>query len=344
LTGKTTLINYLLGRNYPGMQVGPEPTTDRFVVLMHNKDESIIPGNVFVSDPKHQFCPLRKFGNTFLKRLQCSEFNSSLLETITIVDTPGILSGETKSIDRGYDINGVFESLSEVSDRVILLFDPHKLDISDEFKMIIGALCGNEDKIRVVLNKADMIDQQQLIRAYGALMWSLGRIFKKPEVVRVYIGSFWNQSTPYESNRKLFDAEEQDLFDDIISMPRNAVLRKLDYLIRRSQSAKIHAYLISELYNEKPYFFTDENKLALIERLSIIYKKIEKIYGFPSDDFPNLKQIQEKLKRLDFSKFKSLNHDLIDSIDKMRTHDIPRLLSIIQEEQQAKQDTTHTEL
>jgi predicted GTPase len=70
------------------------------------------------------------------------------------------------------------------SDIILLLFDPHKLDISDEFKQVINAMTGNEEKIRVCLNKADSIDQQQLLRVYGALMWSLGKVIKNPEVVR----------------------------------------------------------------------------------------------------------------------------------------------------------------
>ena len=36
--------------------------------------------------------------------------------------------------------------------------------------------------MRIVLNKSDSIDQQQLMRVYGALMWSLGKVFKSPEV------------------------------------------------------------------------------------------------------------------------------------------------------------------
>ena len=124
-------------------------------------------------------------------------------------------------------------------DRIILLFDAHKLDISDEFSEVIKALKNHEDKIRVVLNKADQIETQQLMRVYGALMWSLGKIINTPEVVRVYIGSFWSHPLLIPDNRKLFEAEEQDLFKDIQSLPRNAALRKLNDLIKRARLAKV---------------------------------------------------------------------------------------------------------
>jgi EH domain-containing protein 1 len=47
-TGKTTFIKYLLGREYPGIHIGPEPTTDRFVVVMHGPEDRRIPGNTLV--------------------------------------------------------------------------------------------------------------------------------------------------------------------------------------------------------------------------------------------------------------------------------------------------------
>ena len=35
---------------------------------------------------------------------------------------------------------------------------------------------------RILLNKADSLDQQTLLRVYGALMWSLGKVIRTPEV------------------------------------------------------------------------------------------------------------------------------------------------------------------
>lgn len=55
----------------------------------------------------------------------------------------------------------------------------------------------------------------------------------------MYIGSFWAQPLLVPDNRKLFEAEEQDLFLDIQSLPRNAALRKLNDLIKRARLAKV---------------------------------------------------------------------------------------------------------
>ena len=43
--GKTSFIRYLLGRDFPGQRIGPEPTTDRFTVLINGPEERVIPGN-----------------------------------------------------------------------------------------------------------------------------------------------------------------------------------------------------------------------------------------------------------------------------------------------------------
>lgn len=92
---------------------------------------------------------------------------SQLLDHVTFIDTPGVLSGEKQRTQRSYNFTGVVQWFAQRSDLILLLFDPHKLDISDEFKRVIGALRGQDDKIRVVLNKADQVDTQQVGHAPG---------------------------------------------------------------------------------------------------------------------------------------------------------------------------------
>ena len=73
-TGKSTFIRFLIDADYPGLRVGPEPTTDKFVVVMHGdargRDGTVIPGNAVTIDNVMGFQSLAKFGSAFLNRFQ----------------------------------------------------------------------------------------------------------------------------------------------------------------------------------------------------------------------------------------------------------------------------------
>ena len=84
-----------------------------------------------------------------------------------------------------------------------------------------------------------MMTHQQLMRVYGALMWSLARILQNPEVSRVYVGSFWNQPLQFTGNRELFEAEQDDLFNELQGLPRFAMVRRLNDLIKRAKAVKV---------------------------------------------------------------------------------------------------------
>ncbi|KAJ6611639.1 hypothetical protein lerEdw1_015208, partial [Lerista edwardsae] len=227
----------------------------------------------------------------------------------------------------GYDFEAVLEWFAERVDRIILFFDARELDISDEFSVVIKALKNHKDKIRVVLNKADQIGTQQLMRVYGALMWSLGKIINTPEVVRVYIGSFWSQPLHIATNQKLFEAEEEDLFKDIQSLPLNAALWKLNNLIKRAHLAKVHAYIISSLKKEMPNVFGKASKKKeLVNNLGEIYLKIEREHQISPGDFPNLCKMKGQLLAQDFRKFQPLKQQLLDAVDTLLANDLAQLM------------------
>jgi GTPase SAR1 family protein len=186
--GKTTFIKYIIEDSFPGERVGPEPTTEKFVAIMGGKEERLTPGHAAAISSEFPFSGLQKFGGSFLNKFEVAQINNPIMERLMLVDTPGVLSGEKQRIGRSYEFSDVVKWFASKADRIILLFDAHKLDISDEFQEAINALKGNDDKVRVVLNKADKVGKQELMRIYGALMWSLGRVIASPEAPRVYIG------------------------------------------------------------------------------------------------------------------------------------------------------------
>eukprot|EP00922_Rhytidocystis_sp_ex-Travisia-forbesii_P058214 GHVS01086091.1.p1 GENE.GHVS01086091.1~~GHVS01086091.1.p1 ORF type:complete len:589 (+),score=65.39 GHVS01086091.1:2377-4143(+) len=331
-TGKTTFIKHLLEREYPGLRIGPEPTTDRFVAVMDGNHEQVVPGNASVVDPAKPFSQLSNFGNTFLMRFECAVLPSLVLRGITLIDTPGVLSG-TKQTSRGYDFEGVIGWFAERVDLILLIFDAHKLDISDEFRRCINSIRGNDSKIRILLNKADLVSNQQLMRVYGALMWSLGKVIPTPEVTRVYIGSFWDQPLHIDENRKLFEAEANDLFSDIAQLPRNAAVRKLNDFIKRVRLAKVHALLLNYLRKQMPMWGKEAKKKQLIQNLQGVYQVVSQEHGVPIGDFPPISLMQEKLTIFDWHKIPKLDTKRMAMIDDMMSKQIPLLMKLIPAEE-----------
>ncbi|XP_051198864.1 EH domain-containing protein 1 [Lolium perenne] len=330
-TGKTTFIKHLLKTSYPGAHIGPEPTTDRFVVVMSGPDERTIPGNTLAVQADMPFSGLTTFGTSFLSKFECSQMPHPLLEHITFVDTPGVLSGEKQRTQRSYEFTGVTSWFAAKCDLILLLFDPHKLDISDEFKRVIGSLRGHDDKIRVVLNKADQIDTQQLMRVYGALMWSLGKVLNTPEVSRVYIGSF-NDKPVKESavgpiGKELFEKEQDDLLSDLKDIPKKACDRRINEFVKRARAAKIHAYIIGHLKNQMPTMMGKAKaQQRLIDNLEDEFAKVQREHHLPAGDFPFVDHFRDVLGGYSIDKFEKVKPKMIQAVDDMLGYDIPELL------------------
>ncbi|CAL9095562.1 unnamed protein product [Musa textilis] len=331
-TGKTTFIKHLLKCDYPGARIGLEPTTDKFTIVMSGPNERTIFGNTIALQTDMPFTGLTKFGTEFLSKFECSQMPHSLLEHITFVDTPGVLSGEKQRIHRSYDFTGVTSWFAAKCDLIILLFDPHKIDISDEFNNVIRSLHGHEDKIRVVLNKADQVDTEQLIRVNRALIWSLAKVLpNRPEVMRIYNGSFNDKPTNNVGVdpilKKVFEREQNDLLSDLKDIPNNVCDLKIRAFVRRAKAAKVHAYIISHLKNKMPIILGKAMaQQRLIDNLENEFAEVRRKYNLPLGDFPDVQRFKEALSGHNIDEFKKLKPKMIQAVDVMLTSDIPQLL------------------
>ncbi|KAL6763258.1 P-loop containing nucleoside triphosphate hydrolase protein [Haematococcus lacustris] len=330
-TGKTTFIKYLLGRDYPGSHIGPEPTTDRFVVVYHGLEERRVPGNTLAVQPDKPYQGLASFGTGFLSRFEGSQCPARLLEEITLVDTPGVLSGEKQRIERSYNFVEIARWFAARCDLIFLLFDPYKLDISDEFKQVITAMRGHDDKVRVILNKADQVDQQQLMRVYGALMWSLGKVFRSPEVCRVYVGSF-NSDAPISEaknpyGRTLFEAEQKELLASLYDIPQRSCDRKINEFVKRVRACKMHLLLVGHLRKQMPSMFGKEAaQKKLLQDLPAQFTQVMREHHLPQGDFPDPARFGEIMGAFDLLAFPKLTKEMLKQIDNVLSVDIPNLV------------------
>ncbi|RWV97443.1 hypothetical protein GW17_00039767 [Ensete ventricosum] len=331
-TGKTTFIKHLLKCDYPGARIGLEPTTDKFVIVTSGPNERTIFGNTIVLQRDMPFTGLTKFGTEFLSKFECSQMPHSLLEHITFVDTPGVFSGEKQRIQRSYDLAGVTSWFAAKCDLIILMFDPHKIDISEEFNNVIKSLHGHEDKIRVVLNKADQVDTDQLFRVNHALIWSLAKVLpNRPEVMPIYNGSFNDKSTnnvDVDPNlKKVCERDQNDLLSEFKDIPNNICDLKIRALVRRAKAAKVHAYIISHLKNKMPIIFGKAAaQRRLIDNLENEFAEVQRKHNLLVGDFPNVQHFKEVLSGHNIDEFKKLKPKMIRAVDVVLTYDIPELL------------------
>uniref|UniRef100_A0A6B2L2R4 EH domain-containing protein n=1 Tax=Arcella intermedia TaxID=1963864 RepID=A0A6B2L2R4_9EUKA len=330
-TGKTSFVRYLTKKNYPGIRIGPEPTTDKFIAIMYGEDERIIPGNALSLDLDKPFTFASNLGNGFLTKFEASFTPSEILKTLTFIDTPGILSGEKQRL-REYDFPECAKWFANNSDMIILIFDGFKLDISDEVKEVIKALHGNSHKIKLVLNKADQLTSQQLLKVYGSLMWSLGKIIDTPENIRVYIGSFWEQPYKNSENEKFFISEERELIEDLHNLPKNSILRKISELVKRAKFLKSHIFTLEFLRNQIPTFGREKKQQQLCENIRDVFEEISKIRKFPITDFPSPSCYGKSLWEKDWNRMPPLNERVVQLLDEILTRDLPNFMSMVSPE------------
>lgn len=328
--GKTTFIRHLIGTDYPGMHIGPEPTTDRFIAIVHGENERVIKGNALTGVADLPFSGLSTFGSGFLNKFEAGIVNSPFLKDINIIDTPGVLSGEKQRVSRGYDFAKVSKWFAERSDLILLLFDAHKLDISDEFKGVMEELHPHEDKVRCVLNKCDSLESpESLMRVYGALLWSMGKIFRGAEVTRIYVGSFHDEPIQHEAEfGSLFRKDHAHLLEQLKELPSMCCMRKVNEMVKRIRLCVVHVCVLGVLRSKMPLLYgADATQARLIKNLQAVFEEVKTTYHLSDGDFPDLDEFQAVLQRMDFYSFPAIDRATLNALQDMLSSDIPRILS-----------------
>ena len=77
--GKTSFIRSLLQHDFPGQRVGPEPTTDRFMAVMHGPEARLVPGHALAMQADKPFRGVAAFGNTFMTKFEAAEVPAPIL-------------------------------------------------------------------------------------------------------------------------------------------------------------------------------------------------------------------------------------------------------------------------
>ena len=202
-----------------------------------------------------------------------------LLDRVMFVDTPGIIENR-KQQERGYPFNDVMQWFIERAALICVVFDPSKLDVGLELESLFRQLKGRESQIRIILNKADSIATQELMRVYGALFWNLGPLINVTEPPRVYTGSFWGKPLKPNTNHDLFYKEEVSLLQDIHEVIANQVENKIAFVRQHAYLVRIHALLVEkylEVFKERDSFFGDS-----VDLLHHIVENPEKYHIFQS--------------------------------------------------------------
>ncbi|KAK7595472.1 hypothetical protein V9T40_013297 [Parthenolecanium corni] len=255
--GKSTIINYLLDNEYSdtALRSGAEPSPAYFNILMHGENDTILDGTQLAAD--WTFSGLQKFGQGLLDRLKGHQLSRPLLEKVNIVEIPGILEIR-KQVERVFPFNDACQWFIDRADIIFLIYDPSKLDVGPETEAILDQLKGREYQTRIILNKADQVRAEELMRVQGTLIWNISPLMSSVEPPVMYSTSLW--SLPYEKGApvKLLKAQEiaflRDLRAAIEKRVENKIACARRFAVRVRNHAKMVDCYLTTYYNHKSFF------------------------------------------------------------------------------------------
>ncbi|XP_018014346.1 sarcalumenin-like [Hyalella azteca] len=267
-------------------------------------------------------------------------YDPKCLRQVTFVEAPGILEMR-RAGERQYPFNDVLQWFIDRADLVLVVFDYTKLDAGYELEAVLDQLKGREKQVRILLNKADQIPPEELIKVQGSLFWNLSPLLGVSAPPTVYAGSFSSRPYRTSSPAKLFQAQEEALLHDLARAINARVENRVANARRHAVRVRNHAQMVDSYlttYNKNKGFLTSKHKLSedIVENPHAynIYEGVSLLTNISRYDLPD-PEIYRDFFRLynlyDFPTLKSscsyLRGCPLDQIDRAISRDMPELLA-----------------
>ncbi|XP_058061671.1 probable serine/threonine-protein kinase kinX isoform X1 [Anopheles bellator] len=337
--GKSTILNYLTHNEYTpnSVRTGAEPSPAYFNILMHGDEPEVLDGTQLAAD--WTFSGLQKFGQGLLDRLRGQRLPNKLLERVNIVEIPGILEVR-KQVSKYFPFNDACQWFIDRADIIFLVYDPSKLDVGPETEAILDQLKGREYQTRILLNKADQVKPEELLRVQSALIWNISPLMSSAQPPVMYTVSLW--SNPFEVGApvRLLQAQERSLLLDlgqaIDKRIENKIASARRFAVRVRNHAKMVDCYLTTYYNHKSLF---GNKKQISEKIIAspqdyhIYEGLSTLTNISRYDLPDPEVYRDFFHLNPLYDFKKLSETCtyfrgcpINKLDVAIAYDLPELV------------------
>jgi len=339
--GKSSLINYLVGTEYTSnaLKTGAEPSATFFQILMHGEQEELLDGTQLAADAT--FSGLQKFGQAFIDRLRGKRLPSKILTKANIVEVPGILEVR-KQVDRPYPFNDVVQWFIDRADIIFVVYDPTKLDTGIEHEALFDQLKGRQSQVRILLNKADSVTQEELLLIQNNLVWNLSPLMASALPPTLYAGSFWSRPYKPDAPVRLLEAHERNMLTDLREALDNVVENTIAEARRHAVRVRNHAKMVdcylTTFNNHKSYF--GSNKAVIDDIIENphsyhIFEGMSTLNNISRYDLPDAEVYKDFFRLNSLNKFKSLASTCsfsffrgcpLDKLDQAISYELPELV------------------
>jgi len=329
-TGKTTFIKALLGREYPGADINAAAATDKFFAIHRGNQDDEIPGTALVNNVLLPFHSLKiAFGDNFLQKFRGATMGpgpgsgeDDVLKDIILIDTPGTLDG---SGDRTYEYPEVMGWFARRAALILIFFDVNKTGVSTEMMQVLNTIQGNEEKIKIVFNKADTVSDIDLTGSLAGLKFHLAKSMPTPEVPKIFVTSLETLEDKYKTSNQeyieWFTKDKSQLLDEIkrVRNQESVFARKINLLDKRSRMVRNHAYVMMELREEQKKCLSccrrtlrAQDRERLIAAIPELYIRVQRQQNRAPGEFLSMESLQRKLRNYNLDNLPRLSRDKVE--------------------------------